>query len=184
MPYRQALLWRLDTAKIKAASGVAIPEKNSPYALWLNSVLQHIARTDIAVFTAASCPPELAGDWAEWLPDQALWLPLTAPSGVKYALVLFREEEWKDGEIHLLSYLAEGYGHAFALTQAAQPPRSWLERLRSKRLQLIIAGVVLAALCFPMRQSVIAEAEAVSYHANLIRAPAGRCGGKILCATE
>ncbi|MDP3839677.1 MAG: hypothetical protein Q8Q54_12230, partial [Methylococcales bacterium] len=40
VPYRQALLWRLDTAKIKAASGVAIPEKNSPYALWLNPVLQ------------------------------------------------------------------------------------------------------------------------------------------------
>jgi hypothetical protein len=171
VPYRQALLWRLDTAKIKAASGVAIPEKNSPYALWLNPVLQHISRTDIAVFTAADCPPELAHDWAEWLPEQGLWLPLTAPSGVKYALVLFREDEWKDGEIHLLSYLAEAYGHAFALTQAAQPPRSWLERLRSKRLQLIIAGVVLAALCFPMRQSVIAEAEVVPYHANLIRAP-------------
>lgn len=171
VPYRQALLWRLDTAKIKAASGVAIPEKNSPYALWLNPVLQHIARPDIAVFTAADCPPELAGDWAEWLPEQGLWLPLNAPSGVKYALVLFREDEWKDGEIHLLSYLAEAYGHAFALTQAAQPPRSWLERLRSKRLQLIIAGVVVAALCFPLRQSVIAEAEVVPYQANLIRAP-------------
>jgi hypothetical protein len=171
VPYRQALLWRLDTAKIKAASGVAIPEKNSPYALWLNPVLQHISRTDIAVFTAADCPSEFAHDWAEWLPEHGLWLPLTAPSGVKYALVLFREDEWKDGEIHLLSYLAEAYGHAFALTQAAQPPRSWLERLRSKRLQLIIAGVVVAALCFPMRQSVIAEAEVVPYHANLIRAP-------------
>jgi hypothetical protein len=171
VPYRQALLWRLDTAKIKAASGVAIPEKNSPYALWLNPVLQHISCTDIAVFTAADCPSEFAHDWAEWLPEHGLWLPLTAPSGVKYALVLFREDEWKDGEIHLLSYLAEAYGHAFALTQAAQPPRSWLERLRSKRLQLIIAGIVLAALCFPLRQSVIAEAEVVPYHANLIRAP-------------
>lgn len=171
VPYRQALLWRLDTAKIKAASGVAIPEKNSPYALWLNPVLQHISRTDIAIFTAADCPPELACDWAEWLPEQGLWLPLNVPSGIKYALVLLREDEWKDGEIHLLSYLAEAYGHAFALTQAAQPPRSWLERLRSKRLQLIIAGVVLAALCFPLRQSVIAEAEVVPYQANLIRAP-------------
>lgn len=171
LPYRQALLWRLDIAKIDAISGVALPEKNSPYALWLHSVMQHFSRDDIAVFTAHDVSAELAHEWAEWLPEQGLWMPLPAPSGVKYALVLFREDRWKDGEIHLLSYLAEAYGHAIALTQAAQPARPLSERLRSKRLQLIIGIIIAIALCFPIRQSVLAEAEVIPYHANLIRAP-------------
>jgi hypothetical protein len=171
LPYRQALLWQLDTAKIKAISGVALPEKNSPYALWLRSAMQHLSRTEVGVFTAHDLPLELAHEWAEWLPEHALWMPLPAPLGVNYALVLFREDHWKDGEIHLLSYLAEAYGHAIALTQAAKPTRSWFEHLRSKRLQLIIAALIIAALCFPVRQSVIADAEVVPYHANLVRAP-------------
>jgi len=174
LPYRQALLWRLDAAKIEAISGVALPEKNSPYALWIKAVLQHISHENTnsaAVFTAHDCPPELAQEWAEWLPEHGLWLPLPAPLGVNHVLVLFREEPWQDGEIHLLSYLAEAYGHAIALTQAAQPLRPWRERLRSKRLQISIAVIIAAALCFPIRQSVIAEAEVVPYHANLIRAP-------------
>jgi|WetSurSiteA1Bulk_404760.scaffolds.fasta_scaffold00006_31 hypothetical protein len=174
LPYRQALLWRLDAAKIEAISGVALPEKNSPYALWIKAILQYISHesaSSAAVFTAHDCPPELAQEWAEWLPEHGLWLPLPAPLGVNHVLVLFREEPWQDGEIHLLSYLAEAYGHAIALTQAAQPLRPWRERLRSKRLQISIAVIIVAALCFPIRQSVIAEAEVVPYHANLIRAP-------------
>lgn len=175
LPYRQALLWRLDSAKIKAASGVALPEKNSPYALWLSKALQYISHSEntasTIVFTAHNLPESIAAEWSEWLPEHGLWQPLPAPSGVKYALVLFREDQWKEGEIHLLSYLAEAYGHALALAQAAQPKRPLLERLRARRLQLIIAILIIAALCFPIRQSVIAEAEVTPYHANLIRAP-------------
>jgi hypothetical protein len=175
LPYRQSLLWQLDSAKIKAVSGVALPEKNSPYALWLSTVLQHVSHHEntasTIIFTAHNLPEPIAQEWSEWLPEHGLWQPLPAPSGVKYALVLFREDQWKEGEIHLLSYLAEAYGHALALTQAAQPKRPLLERLRARRLQLIIATIIIAALCFPIRQSVIAEAEVIPYHANLIRAP-------------
>ena len=39
-PYRQAVLWRRDPARLVAASGVASMDKNSPYALWLMPMLQ------------------------------------------------------------------------------------------------------------------------------------------------
>lgn len=175
LPYRQALLWRIDLERLEAVSGVAVPDKNSPYALWLKPVLQYFSHPETAssaaIFTAHDVPPELAHDWEEWLPEQGLWMPLASPSGVKYVLVLFREDDWRDGEVHLLSYLADAYGHAIALTEAAQPSRPWRERLRSKRLQLIITAIIIAALCFPIRQSVLAEAEVIPFHANLIRAP-------------
>lgn len=169
--YRQAILWRSDLARLEAASGVALPEKNSPYALWLKAVMQHIRHLDRPIFTAHDLPAELASDWSEWLPEYALKLPLLSPTDAHYELVLFREDAWREGEIHLLNYLAEAYGHALALSQSAKPPRPWLDRLHAKRTQLGIAAVILVALFFPIRQSVLAEAEVVPYQANLIRAP-------------
>jgi hypothetical protein len=175
LPYRQAVLWQIDLARLEAVSAVALPEKNSPYSLWLSSVLRHFAQTESALamteFSAHDLPEQLAHDWAEWLPEQGLWIPLPTPMGSRYALVLFREQEWNDGELHLMSYLAEAYGHALSLTQAAQAKPAWREKLRSKRLQLIIAGIMTAALFFPIRQSVLAEAEVVPLQPNLARAP-------------
>ena len=175
LPYRQAVLWQLESGQLQAVSAVALPEKNSPYALWLRSALQYFSQTEaastIAIFSAEDLPTDIAHDWAAWLPEQGLWIPLPTPVGSPYALVLFREEAWKEGELHLVSYLAEAYGHALSLAQAAQPARSWREKLRSKRLQLIITAVITAALFFPIRQSVLAEAEVVPFRPNLARAP-------------
>lgn len=175
IPYRQAVLWQKDVARIEAVSGVVKPEQNSPYALWLTSVLKQIDRSENArqpaSFTATDLAPELAKDWAEWLPEHGLWMPLFAPSGVRYVLALFREEAWNEAEIHLLSYLAEAYGHAFSLGEAASPSIPWQDRLRARRTQLIIGGLLLLALFFPIRQSVLAEAEVIPRQPHLVRAP-------------
>ena len=174
-PYRQAVLWQQDSAQLKAASGVMLPEKNSPYALWLNSVFKHIAHSEHAFtihnFTAHDIPEDLAEEWAEFLPEHGLWIPLTTLFGERYVLVLFREDRWKEAEQHLISYLAEAYGHALSLLQVTRPKKPWRERLRSKRLQLIITAIILIALFFPIRQSVLAEAEVIAYQPNLVRAP-------------
>ena len=64
LPYRQALLWRLDAGKLEAVSGVALPEKNSPYALWISAVLRHFSHDEkaatMAIFTADDLPETLA----------------------------------------------------------------------------------------------------------------------------
>lgn len=175
IPYRQAVLWRKDYARIETVSGVAKPEQNSPYALWLTPALQHIGGAEkahqIFPFAANDLPPELAKDWAEWLPGHGLWIPLFAPSAGKYVLALFREGTWNGAEIHLLSYLAEAYGHAFSLTEAARPAMPWRDRLKARKTQLAIGGLLLLALFFPIRQSVLAEAEVIPRQPNLVRAP-------------
>ena len=175
IPYRQAVLWRTEYAKIEAVSGVVKPEQNCPYSLWLTPALEHISRSEnahqIRPFMANDLTPELAKDWAEWLPEHGLWLPLPAPSGEKYALALFREGAWSEAEIHLLSYLAEAYGHAVSLAEAASPAIPWQDRLKVRKNQLIIGGLLLLALFFPIRQSVLAEAEVIPRQPNLVRAP-------------
>lgn len=175
IPYRQAVLWRKDHAKIETVSGVAKPEQNSPYALWLTAVLKHIGSTEnthqIKPLTKNDLPSELAKDWAEWLPEHGLWMPLPAPSEGRYVLALFREAAWNEAEIHLLSYLAEAYGHAFSLVEAANPKIPWQDRLKARKTQLIIGSLLLLALFFPIRQSVLAEAEVVARQPKLVRAP-------------
>jgi hypothetical protein len=173
--YRQAVLWQKEVARIETISGVAKPEQNSPYSLWLTSVLKHIGHTEnthqIVPFTQNNLPPELALDWAEWLPEHGLWLPLSAPSGIKYVLVLFREEPWGEADMHLLSYLAEAYGHAFSLIEVSSPTLPWQEHLTVRRTQLSIGGLLLLTLFFPIRQSILAEAEVIPSKPNLVRAP-------------
>ena len=175
IPYRQAVLWRKDNASIEAVSGVAKPEHNSPYSLWLKPVLQQIAQSEhvlqIKPFTDKDLSTELAKDWAEWLPQHGLWIPLPSTSGNKYVLALFREEGWTEAEMHLLSYLAEAYGHAYSLVEAAKPEVPWQDRLKLRKNQLIIGGLLLLALFFPIRQSVLAEAEVIPKKPNLVRAP-------------
>ncbi|NOS87678.1 MAG: HlyD family efflux transporter periplasmic adaptor subunit [Methylococcaceae bacterium] len=173
--YRQAVLWRNDLHTLTAASGVATPDANSPYALWLNPALQTLSRlataTDITAFTAAQLPHALAAEWAEFVPSHGLWIPLPAPLGSPYVLVLFRDPAWTPAEMHLLSYLAEAYGHALALSHATPPPLPWRVRLRLAKTQLLLGGVLAVIACLPIRQSVLAEAEVIPYHAHLVRAP-------------
>ena len=174
-PYRQAVLWRKDSARLIAASGVASLEKNSPYALWLTAVLQYFSCDSRAgamtVFGAEDLTPELAQDWPAWAPEFALWIPLPAPSGGTHVLSLFRETAWSDAELHLLAYLTETYGYALALTEANQPHKPWQESVKSHKRQLLIGGLILAAAFYPIRQSVLAEAEVIPHQPNLVRAP-------------
>lgn len=175
LPYRQAILWHKEAARLEAASGVAKPEKNSPYALWLRPVLKHITQDPRAAtvmeFSAADVPEEQAKDWYEWLPDFALWVPLITPKIQKYGLVLFRDTAWTEAEIQLVGYLAETYGHALALAEAGPPKQPLWDRIRRRKIQLLLAGLLLAAACYPVRQSVLAEAEVIAIQPNLVRAP-------------
>lgn len=171
--YRQAVLWRQDLFSVEAASGVATPEKNSPYLLWLSAVCQNLSQdaSGMRAFTADELLPALAQEWSDFAPEHGLWIPLLAPLGSTRVLILFREMPWSNAEMHLLTYLAEAYGHALALSSAVLPAPSWRVRLRTGKVKLIIGLIALGIACFPIRQSVLAEAEVIPHQPNLVRAP-------------
>jgi hypothetical protein len=175
LPYRQALLWRKTNDSIVAASGVVSLEKNSPYALWLMPALKHFANdtraASITEFSANDLPAELTNDWPSWAPEFALWLPLPAPTGGTYVLVLFRDTSWHEAELHLLTYLSEAYGYTLALSEADQTKVSWQNHIHGHHRAFIIGGLLLALAFFPIHQSVLAEAEVIPHQPNLVRAP-------------
>jgi len=177
--YRQGVLWRCTGAKrgtVAALSGVAVLDAQAPYMVWLNRLLRWMQATHggtpVAV-DAAAVPPELARDWAEWLPAHALWLPLAVPGdGLPGALFLARDEPWTEPEANLLGYAADAYGHAW---RALDDRRHRARRLIPARGRAMLAALLLAAtaggLALPVHQSVLAPAEVIARAPTVVRAP-------------
>ncbi|WP_448208323.1 efflux RND transporter periplasmic adaptor subunit [Azospirillum sp. sgz302134] len=181
--YRQAALWRCDGAgggRLVALSGVPMLDRRAPFAVWLERVLAQVNGAGEGDgggprrFDALSLPPSLSRDWAEWLPANAVWVPLfglgQAPVG---ALVLAREEAWTDPELHLLGYIADAYGHAW--DALAGGTRSWWSGFARRRARGAAAVLAVAAvagvLAFPVHQSALAPAEVIARNPTVVRAP-------------
>ena len=178
VPYRQGALWRRDAAgagRIVALSGVPMIERNAPFPMWLERVLAALdrRRKDLGPMpvAASDLPADLAEDWAEWLPAQALLVPLPAGSEAHAALLLARDLPWQDGDRRLLAEVADAYGHAWAALDSRRRLRPWLGLLRDRRLAVATAVLVFAAMWIPVRQSALAPAEIVPFESTVVRAP-------------
>jgi len=184
--YRQAALGRVSAfgsflpGEVMAVSGLPQPDPQAPYVQWLGHVFRHLAKLDlpepaaaVRPLSAADLPELLARDWASWLPEHALLLPLQGPGGHCHAnLLLAREQPWDTHEMHLGAELAHAYGHALARFGASQ---SWRNKLHGwflpVRNRWKLALALLIVCLFPVRLSVLAPAEVVPLDPFPIRAP-------------
>ncbi|SAI74691.1 multidrug resistance protein MdtN [Bordetella ansorpii] len=184
-PYRQAVLWRAGNGAdgvIEALSGLAVPERNAPFNVWLAALLARRIGQDGGARTGTLAPDANEhAMWSEHLPPHAWLLPLAldeaaAPSA---ALLLVRDTPWAPRETTVLSVLADAYAHAWRALQpaSARPcgPGSWWARLRHgkgrSRWWLALGVAALLLLAVPVRQSVLAPAEIVARAPMAVRAP-------------
>ena len=184
-PYRQAALWLAEEG-VWSLSGVVQVDANVPYSQWLDAVAHHLQALGgegLRAFTAADLPADLAGQWHQWWPEQALWLGSQMP-GIQGAGLLVRDAPWAPEELAMLQEWADIWWHAFAalhrpritrlrgwrdrLSQAfaAQPGQVWW---RQRRVQLALA--VLTIVLWPVHLTVLAPGELVPAHPLVIRAP-------------
>jgi hypothetical protein len=178
--YRQAALWRRDrhgAGRVIALSGVPVVERNAPFALWLGRLFAKLDdKAPVAAarpVASADLPAVLGQEWAEWLPANALLLPLISPSqGALGTLLLAREQPWADGERYLLQEVADGFAHAWAAYRGHRH-RSLLQRIgrRANLLRLAIAAAAVAGLFLPIRLSALAPAEVTPLEPTIVRAP-------------
>lgn len=196
-PYRQAALW-LAGEGIKALSGVVQLEANAPYVQWLDKVGAHLAKdqTQPCLVTAAQLPPALADEWAEWLPGEGLWLPLSSTPENKASaggLLLARDTPWAPSEIMLLAEWIDIWCNAW---QARHPTPAWSWQRWStwvrhqlqpkaglvwwKQRRLHWAAGILAVLLLPIRLTVLAPGELVAAYPAVIRAPMDGVVGNFL----
>lgn len=173
--YRQALLWQCQPlSRVVALSGVAEVDRNAPYVVWAGRLCRHIEGlklTEVQEFRAADVPEALRAEWSEWFPEYLVWLPLGETLG---ALVIGREEPLAEGDAVLLSWLSDGYGHAWRALLARRGLRSGMGPIGKRRKQLILVVALLAIVAagfIPVRQSVLAPAEIIPRDPAVIRAP-------------
>lgn len=184
-PFRQAALW-LDQEGVWSLSGVVQIDANVPYVQWLDAVaryLQSVGGDRVRPFTASDLPADLAAEWAHWWPVHALWLGSSA-SGLAGAGIWVRDLPWSDAELAAMQEWSEVWWHAFAALHRPRIARlrGWRTRLakalawqdglvwwRQRRLQVV--AVLLAALFWPVRLTVLAPGELVPAHPLVIRAP-------------
>lgn len=179
IPYRQALLWTCPAhgpAGIAAVSGLAVPEARSPFLLWFGRLVSTLVQqpdfSAIRAFSLEDVPEEEHEDWRHWLPAHGLWLPLYAPGQtLQGVLVLFRDAPWSEAESHVLGYLSESYAQALALLTFKQPARVWWRSLWHSRRRYAVFALLVAALFWPIRQSVLSGAEIIPEEPILVRAP-------------
>ncbi|WP_130471930.1 HlyD family efflux transporter periplasmic adaptor subunit [Candidatus Magnetaquicoccus inordinatus] len=171
-PYQQAVLWNGE-GKVLALSGVAMPDANAPFVLWLQELYRHFSLSPAEellypFLQREHLPEQLQQDWREWLPPQALLLPLQHADKKVAWLLLTREEPFSREESALLTVLAESY--AFALHYHTRRQScwhfSWLSRYKFAFLLLLAA-----LLAWPVSLSVLGPAELVPIHPEVIRAP-------------
>ncbi len=176
LPYRQSAVW-LANKGLAAVSGLPAPESNTPYGQWLEALCKHfseaLAAGEIITPSPGDLPPELARDWADWLPEGVLLLPWrNNRHELQGVWLLARDEAWQEPDAALLQELSGAYGHAW---QAFLPREGWREvarrwlgdQGRQKRIALAVLGICL----FPVRLTVLAPAEVVPRDAFLVRAP-------------
>lgn len=185
-------------ATLEAVSNIAVLEPNAPFAQWLEEAVRTVATGDNAnkvhVVDPATLPAAVRSAWGEWGPAQVLWCPLRKPETPREApgggpegaapgaaaesrakaapplagLWLGRDEPWTDGEILLLSHLAEGYGHAW---WALSGKRAKRHGLRRALLPLLVLLAVAGALAIPVPMSTLAPAEIQTSNPVIVAAP-------------
>lgn len=177
--YRQAVLWRATgkrRGKVTALSGLATVAKDAPFVVWLSRLLTACDRAGettprrLTSTEASSLDRKAGEEWPTWLPAHGLWLPLVAGRGQRLgALLLARDEPWNDAELHLLSYLADAYGHAWAglLGKRAKAPSPWGRRV----IPTLVVAALIGACFLPVTQSVLAPAEVIAEKPAIVRSP-------------
>lgn len=164
MPYRLAVLLHPDPlrgARVASVSHLSEVDENAPFSQWLARLVRLRGQEPVTVLTQATAPAELAADWAEWLPEQAVLCRLTSPSGAELGWILAAFDEPLEAPALGLLQLA---CRQVALVLAAWRGRGWRLRWRSQsrrtRMIPLVALAVVAVLMFiPVRLSALAPAE-------------------------
>lgn len=187
--YRQAALVGFFGARrtqLAGHSGLSDIDSNSPYALWLADVANHVrkqldalpAAARVLALSAAMLPPAMAAQWAEWMPDHVWVLSLAGPDGKsRAALFLGREAPWPtdfdtNAPEFLLLQATQTFGYAWwSLTERRKSLHTLGASLWARKSFRFALAAIPLLLFVPVREYALVPAEVVSNHSQVISSP-------------
>ncbi|MBF0270118.1 MAG: HlyD family efflux transporter periplasmic adaptor subunit [Alphaproteobacteria bacterium] len=177
LPCSMASLWIAGPLGVQviSVSGVPTPDADAPFVQWLKALVASAKTLEnvkkISVLTAGMVSGLAAEDWPEWSPPYLLWVPFLHPGtgDLIGGLVLARSDPWPQGEMVLAESLASGF--AETLLRFLPREHRLFPKLKTKRARLWALGLSVAVLLFPVRQSVVAQAEIAPRDPIVLAAP-------------
>jgi hypothetical protein len=180
LPATTILFWQQSSkgkGECKLASGVAQIDPQAPFIIWANRILKILAadKAEDQVHQIASRDIEApeANEWSEWLPQQALWLPITNIDGSCYGgLLLVREQEWQDSDLALAYELGQIFAHGWSALgnnskAGTNRQTTWSGTLSALAVLLLVAALFIVEV----KQSVLAPATVVPQNPDVVTAP-------------
>jgi hypothetical protein len=188
VPYQLGCLWTQRQGVI-AQSGVSTVDHTAPFSQWLGSVSKGLgSKAEPVIVTPDMLTSAQQSQWHEWLPAQALWIPVGVKTTGVAGVLFCREEPWLEPEIALLvewvqtwacfwqsmykpglarKLLGDKHRESESLTTLPWWSLTRLSRSWSVRIGLL----TLLILLIPIHLTVLAPAELVPKDPAVIRVP-------------
>ena len=177
LQFRQALVLaqRGESFEVLCVSGLAKPQEDSPYLVWLRRTARWLAKQlhgnepQWLSRDALKPPTEVADGWTEWWPAGLWCIPLHGKDGKRLGLVLFLMDA---PPLEPLQPLLQGIWQTWAYCWSALTRHRRFAGWRPSRGHGLLAAALLAVLALlPVRQTALAPAEIVSREAKIISSP-------------
>ena len=176
IPFRQALVFADRGARYEllCVSGLARPEEDTPYLVWLSRAVRWIgslATSGDAAWMARDAvepPDDVADGWAEWWPAGAWCVPIVDACRNRLGLAVFLLDEQPSGLQPAIDGVITTWAYAWSTLTGGRPRRSWRPSRRQSWIALAMAVVI---LLLPVRQTALGPAEIVSRHTEIVTSP-------------
>jgi hypothetical protein len=160
--------------EISAVSGLPFPAEHTPFSQWSRDLATALLKSmpnDVEVIELSNFPATISSKWQEFLPANAVWLPLRSGDQDLGGLVLARDTSWSEDELSLLKYWCAAIAHALAALVAGKRKVLGGFSIPRRRLWLGILGLAVLAMWFPVSLSILAPVEVVAKNPVIVRSP-------------
>jgi len=179
--YRSSVLWLASSARpgggyIASVSGAVDHDDRSPYVQWMRALckaLNSYREPDPRAITRAEAPDGLEGQWDEHGDTLLYWCPIYSGSGYYIgALAFWRDKPVQDAQQRILKFWLAAAGYSISAIRGkafARPKMLWTRR--RKRIAAAVGISLALMMFFPVRLSVLAQAEIVARDPLVVRSP-------------
>jgi len=179
IPYHTAWLWHKNFAglpELLNQSGTAEIDATAPLNQWVREKIKTLLQSEKAteLFQTPLNTERGEGtpaEFADILPPNLLWCPLLDSAGkLSGGLILFRELPFAEQEVKMLRWLHASYQYTWVVLTGKRKFTA-LQRLREKKIIMLIALLITGILFYPVHLSVLGNATVIPRNPVLVNAP-------------